>query len=173
MVAAAAIGDTSYRDQLDDDLMDFVKAVGLDQGIQKTLIGFSSGGGFVLRTASGANRQIFDAYLAISPYIAPDSPTTRPASGGWASVAVPRVVALTILDGFGALVQGLPVVRFATASGPSKIAHRPIPSGARRRPSAGPRLAARNRADRPADDRRRRRKRRTVRAEQYAPLLKG
>lgn len=120
--SGTAIGDTSYRDQLDDDLVDFVKAVGLaDQGIQKTLIGFSSGGGFVLRTASGANRQIFDAYLAISPYIAPDSPTTRPASGGWASVAVPRVVALTILDGFGMpWFQGLPVVRFATASGPSE-----------------------------------------------------
>lgn len=120
--SGTANGDTSYRDQIDDDLMDFVEAVGLsDPGIRKTLIGFSSGGGFVLRTASGANRQAFDAYLAISPYIAPDSPTTRPDSGGWASVAVPRVVALSILDGLGLpWFQGLPVVRFATASGPSE-----------------------------------------------------
>jgi pimeloyl-ACP methyl ester carboxylesterase len=102
--------------------MDFLEAAGLTKpGIQKTLIGLSSGGGFVLRAASGANRQAFDAYLAISPYIASDAPTTRPASGGWVSVAVPRVIALSILDGFGMpWFQGLPVVRFATASAPSE-----------------------------------------------------
>lgn len=127
-------GDTSYRTQLDDDLMDFLKATRLDDPkIQKTLIGFSSGGGFVLRTASGANRSAFDAYLAISPYIAQDAPTTRPASGGWVSVAVPRVVALSILDGFGMpWFQGLPAVRFATASS----------AGANRTPVYSFRLAA-------------------------------
>jgi pimeloyl-ACP methyl ester carboxylesterase len=120
--SGTANGDTSYRTQLDDDLMDFIKAAGLTKsGIQKTLIGFSSGGGFVLRAASGVNRQAFDAYIAISPYVAQDAPTTRPASGGWASVAVPRVIALSILDGFGLpWFQGLPVVRFATTSGPSE-----------------------------------------------------
>lgn len=120
--SGTANGDASYRTQLDDDLMDFIAAAGLTKsGIQKTLIGFSSGGGFVLRTASGANRQAFDAYLAISPYIAPDAPTTRPAAGGWVSVAVPRVIALSLLDGFGMpWFQDLPVVRFATASAPSE-----------------------------------------------------
>ncbi len=109
-------GDSSYMAQLDDDLVDFVRATGIaDPKIHLTLIGFSSGGGFVLRTAGGAHRAAFDSYIAISPYIAPDAPTTRPNSGGWASVAVPRVVALTILDGFGLpWFQGLPVVRFAT-----------------------------------------------------------
>ena len=172
--SGTAIGDTSYRTQLDDDLMDFLKATGLtDPKIQRTLIGFSSGGGFVLRAASGANRQAFDAYLAISPYIAQDAPTTRPASGGWASVAVPRVIALTVLDGFGMpWFQGLPVVRFATASGPSE----------NRTPAYSFRLAAAlqlsrdwrreiARIDRPtivavgANDE-------LFRAEQYAPLLK-
>lgn len=120
--SGTANGDTSYRTQLDDDLMDLLKATGLaDKKIQRTLIGFSSGGGFVLRTASGANRDAFDAYLAISPYIAQDAPTTRPASGGWVSVAVPRLIALSILDGLGMpWFQNLPVVRFATASGPSE-----------------------------------------------------
>jgi non-heme chloroperoxidase len=114
-------GDTSYKRQLDDDLVDFVRAAGLSgPQIHRTLMGFSSGGGFVLRTASGPNRAIFDDYLAISPFVAQDSPTTRPAAGGWVSVAVPRVVALTILDGFGLpWFQGLPVVRFATTAEPS------------------------------------------------------
>jgi non-heme chloroperoxidase len=111
-------GDTSYKGQLDDDL---VEAAGLaDPQVRKTLAGFSSGGGFVLRTASGPNQALFNDYLAISPYIAHDSPTTKPGSGGWASVAVPRVVALSILDGLGLpWFQHLPVVRFATDAQPS------------------------------------------------------
>ena len=68
------------------DLADFMKAANLtDPQIHKTLIGFSSGGGFVLREASGPNRGLFDAYLAISPYIAYDAPTRRPSTGGWTS----------------------------------------------------------------------------------------
>ena len=172
--SGTANGDTSYRTQLDDDLMDFIEAAGLTKpGIHKTLIGFSSGGGFVLRAASGAKRQAFDAYLAISPYIAQDSPTTRPASGGWVSVAVPRVVALTILDELGLpWFQGLPVVRFATASRPSET-RTPVYSF---RLAAGLQLSRGWRSeiariDRPtivavgADDE-------LFRAEQYAPLLK-
>ena len=114
-------GDTSYKTQLDDDLVDFVKATGLaDARIRKTLAGFSSGGGFVLRTAANANRLLFDDYLAISPYVGYDSPTSRPKAGGWVDVAVPRVVALTILDRLGLpLFQALPVVRFATEAAAS------------------------------------------------------
>ena len=114
-------GDTSYKRQLDDDLVDFVQAAGLSgPKVHRTLIGFSSGGGFVLRTASGPNHAIFDDYLAISPFVGQDSPTTRPSAGGWVSVALPRVVALTILDSFGLpWFQGLPVVRFATTAEPS------------------------------------------------------
>ena len=111
-------GNSSYLGQLDDDLVDFVQAARLsDTKIHRTLMGFSSGGGFVLRTASGPNRALFDDYVAIAPYIAHDSPTGRPASGGWTRVAVPRIVALSILDGFGLpWFQDLPVVRFATAA---------------------------------------------------------
>ncbi len=115
-------GDTAYKTQLDDDLVDFVKATGLtDTQIHRTLIGFSSGGGFTLRTASGRNHGMFDAYLAISPYIAEDSGLSRPGTGGWTSVALPRIVALGILDNLGLpLFQGLPVVRFATDAKPDQ-----------------------------------------------------
>ncbi|MDP2333279.1 MAG: alpha/beta hydrolase [Reyranella sp.] len=109
-------GDVSYRGQLDDDLADLVKGVGIDkQGVHRTLVGFSSGGGFVLRVAGGLQAGLFDNYLAISPYIGPDSPTNKPNSGGWAGVALPRIVALSILDGFGLpWFQGLPAIHFAT-----------------------------------------------------------
>ncbi len=120
--SGTVVGDSTYKDQLDDDLVDFIRAVGLDKpDIHRTLIGFSSGGGFVLRTASGSNAALFDAYLPLSPYIAYDSPTSRPAAGGWASVALPRFIALSVLDGLGLpWFQNLAVVRFATDAKPSE-----------------------------------------------------
>jgi pimeloyl-ACP methyl ester carboxylesterase len=109
-------GDVSYVGQLDDDLADLVKGLGLDKpGIRRTLVGFSSGGGFVLRMAGGKQAGLFNDYLAISPYIGQDAPTNKPDSGGWAGVAVPRIIALSLLDGFGLpWFQGLPAVHFAT-----------------------------------------------------------
>jgi pimeloyl-ACP methyl ester carboxylesterase len=109
-------GDVSYRGQLDDDLADLVKGLGLDKpGVHRTLAGFSSGGGFVLRIAGGPQAGLFDDYLAISPYVGQDSPTNKPNSGGWAGVALPRIIALSLLDGFGLpWFQGLPAVHFAT-----------------------------------------------------------
>jgi len=114
-------GDVSYKDQPEDDLVDIAKAVGLDDPkIHRTLIGFSLGGGFVLRVASGRQASTFDAYVAVSPYIAQDAPTSRQGSGGWASVAVSRTIGLSLLDAFGLpWFQGLPVVRFATDAPPS------------------------------------------------------
>jgi non-heme chloroperoxidase len=116
--SGTANGDVSYLGQLDDDLADLVKGLGLDKpGVHRTLAGFSSGGGLVLRIAGGPQAGLFDDYLAISPYIAQDSPTNKPNSDGWASVAVPRIVALSLLDGFGLpWFQGLPAVHFATAA---------------------------------------------------------
>jgi pimeloyl-ACP methyl ester carboxylesterase len=111
-------GDTSYRNQLDDDLADLVKAVGIGgPEVRRTLAGFSSGGGFVLRVASGPRRALFDNYLAVSPYIAYDAPTARPTGGGWVGLALPRFLLLSVLDGLGLpWFQGLPVVHFATAA---------------------------------------------------------
>ena len=109
-------GDVSYLGQLDDDLVDLAKTLGLDKpGIQRTLAGFSSGGGFVLRVAGGRLAALFDNYLAISPYIAADSPTGSRDAGGWAGVAMPRITALSLLHAMGLpWFQGLPAVAFAT-----------------------------------------------------------
>ena len=109
-------GDVSYIGQLDDDLADLIKGLDLDKpGIRRTLAGFSSGGGFTLRIAGGRQAGLFNDYLAISPYVAQDSPTNKPGSGGWAGVAVPRVIALSLLHSLGlAWFQSLPVIHFAT-----------------------------------------------------------
>lgn len=109
-------GDVSYLGQLDDDLADIVQALGLAKpGVRRTLAGFSAGGGLVLRVAGGPQAALFDDYLAISPFIANDSPTNKPGSGGWADVAIPRIVGLSILHRFGLTAfEGLPVAHFAT-----------------------------------------------------------
>jgi pimeloyl-ACP methyl ester carboxylesterase len=114
--SGTANGDVSYLGQLDDDLADVVKGLGLDKpGVHRTLTGFSSGGGFVLRIAGGRQAGLFDDYLAISPYIGQDSPTNKPNAGGWAGVAVPRIIALSLLNSIGlAWFQDLPTVHFAT-----------------------------------------------------------
>jgi pimeloyl-ACP methyl ester carboxylesterase len=119
--SGTANGDVSYLGQLDDDLADLVKGLGLDRpGVHRTLIGFSSGGGFVLRIAGGRQAGLFNDYLAISPYIGQDSPTTKPNAGGWADVAVPRLIGLSLLARAGLpWFQDLPVVHFATDAKPS------------------------------------------------------
>lgn len=109
-------GDVSYIGQLDDDLVDLVKNLGIDKsGVHRTLIGFSAGGGFVLRFTGSSEAGLFNDYIALSPYIGLDSPTNKPNAGGWAGVAVPRIIALSLLDSIGlAAFQDLPAVHFAT-----------------------------------------------------------
>jgi pimeloyl-ACP methyl ester carboxylesterase len=94
-------GDIDYVGQLEDDLADLVAPLRQAQpqaGV--TLIGFSSGGGFVLRVIGGAAESLFDRFIMVSPALPPGAPTIRP-QNGWVSVALPRAVALGILSRFG------------------------------------------------------------------------
>jgi alpha-beta hydrolase superfamily lysophospholipase len=105
-------GRIAYVGQLEDDLEDFLGAVRPPR--PAILAGFSSGGGFALRFAGEARQRLFDGYLLMSPYLGRDAPTFRPGAGGWVRVGVPRLVAISLLNGFGVRAcNGLPVVRFA------------------------------------------------------------
>jgi alpha-beta hydrolase superfamily lysophospholipase len=64
---------------LEDNLADFI-AVLPDASF--SLIGFSSGGGFVLRTSASCSEKLFDRFVLVSPALAPGSPTIRPNAGG-------------------------------------------------------------------------------------------
>ena len=133
--SGTANGDVSYIGQLDDDLADLVKGLGLDKpGIRRTLVGFSSGGGFVLRIAGGKQAGLFNDYFAISPYIGQDSPTNKPNAGGWADVAVPRIIALSLLDERRPAVVPGPARRPLRhrRQGRATAARRSTPSGWRR-----------------------------------------
>lgn len=109
---SGAKGHIDHVGQLDDDLAAFVREVRPPQ--PSTLAGFSSGGGFALRFAGGKYQALFSSYVLMSPFLSQDAPNQRPASGGWVSVGLPPVVALTMLNaaGFRAF-NALPVTAFA------------------------------------------------------------
>lgn len=107
---SGARGHISYIGQLEDDVADFMRA--LPCSGTNTLLGFSAGAGFTLRFSASEQAALFDRYLLLSPFFI-QAPTNRPSSG-WASVGIPRIVAITILNGFGITRwNDLPVTQFA------------------------------------------------------------
>jgi pimeloyl-ACP methyl ester carboxylesterase len=110
-------GDIHYVGQLEDDLADFVAVLRpLRPGTSFSLIGFPSGGGFVLRVIAAPDEKLFDRFIMISPALPPGSPTIRPDTGGWVSVAKPRIIVLALLNRLGVdWFNGLPIVAFATS----------------------------------------------------------
>jgi pimeloyl-ACP methyl ester carboxylesterase len=110
-------GDIDYVGQLEDDLADFVAVLRpLHPNASVSLIGFSSGGGFVLRVISTADEKLFNRFIMISPALPQSAPTVRPDTGGWVSVAKPRIIALVMLNRLGIhWLNGLPIVAFATS----------------------------------------------------------
>lgn len=118
--ASGRKGQIAYIGQLEDDLTDFMRAVAPPAPV--TLAGFSSGGGFALRFAGSSRQDLFQSYLFLAPFFSQDAPTARSGSGGWASVGVPRIIALSILNGFGLRTfNSLPVLRFAVGENAKTI----------------------------------------------------
>lgn len=111
------IGDIGYIGELEDDLADFVAVLRpLHPNASFTLIGFSSGGGFVLRAIAGPDEKLFQRFVMISPALPPGAPTIRPHTGGWVSLAMPRIIVLAMLNRVGIdWFNGLPIVAFATS----------------------------------------------------------
>lgn len=104
-------GQIAYIGQLEDDLADFMRA--LPHPGPSTLIGFSAGAGFALRFATSPQAALFDRYVLLSPFLL-QAPSNRPHGGGWASVGLPRILALTALNKIGITAwNNLPVTQFA------------------------------------------------------------
>lgn len=115
-------GDIDYVGQLDDDLADFMKTLPPKKpGETRTLLGFSSGGGFAMRVAGGPDGKLFDRCVFVSPDLPYNAPTIRVADAKegskaavWAAPAIPRIIVLTTLSRFGIhAFGGLPVLAFA------------------------------------------------------------
>ena len=111
-------GRIAYIGQLDDDLEDFMSAS--HPAKPRTLVGFSSGGGFALRVAGGERATEFDNFLFMSPYVHHMAVTNRSKdSAGWVSIGTPRLLALTALNSVGITsFNQLPVINFAISDNP-------------------------------------------------------
>jgi alpha-beta hydrolase superfamily lysophospholipase len=110
--ASGERGQAKFVGHLEYDVEDFLKAAKV--GDDATLVGFSAGGGFVLRFAAGEKRDHFAGYVLVAPFVSHEAPTYREGGGGWVGVGVPRIVALAVLNGMGVTAfNRLPVMRFA------------------------------------------------------------
>lgn len=112
-------GQVNYIGQLDDDLEDFVNTT--KPAKPRTLVGFSSGGGFALRVASSPRGAQFDNFLLMAPYIHHMAITNKSAdSAGWVSLGIPRIVSLIMLNRVGVrYFNDFPVINFAVTDTPS------------------------------------------------------
>lgn len=105
-------GEIGYIGQLEDDLDSFVRSISPPK--PSTLVGFSSGGGFALRFAGSDRQDEFQSYLLLAPFLSHRAPSYRPNSGGWVSIGVPRIAAISALHAAGVRTfDDLPVIRFA------------------------------------------------------------
>jgi non-heme chloroperoxidase len=94
-------GDIDYAAELDDDLADFTAAVRAKHpNARLVLMGFSSGGGFALHAAATPLGKAFARAVLLSPMLGPFAPTYNQ-DQKYAKPFIPRIIALTLLDGVG------------------------------------------------------------------------
>jgi pimeloyl-ACP methyl ester carboxylesterase len=122
--ASGTRGDIGYYGQLEDDLDDLTAELRRQYLVGRfALLGFSSGGGFALRAASGSLSAAFTRLVLLSPYLGYDAPSTRRPedSAAWASPDVPRIVALNLLRRLDLrCCEALPAIAFAVSPGSEK-----------------------------------------------------
>jgi len=116
-------GEADYVGQPEDDLEDFLRDA-KPRG-ERTLIGFSAGGGFALRFASGARQHLFSRYLLLAPLLGEGTPASHPADRNWVSVGAWRIAGLNLLNALGIrYFNRLPVLIFAVSeSGRAQLTH--------------------------------------------------
>lgn len=121
--ASGTRGDIRYSGQLENDLADLVGEIRKTKpAAPLTLIGHSSGGGFVLRVAGSKIQNLFARTVLLAPYLGFDAPSTRPDAGGWASPDIPRFIALSVLRRLGLpWAESLPTVAFAVPPDSAKV----------------------------------------------------
>jgi alpha-beta hydrolase superfamily lysophospholipase len=114
-------GDIGYLGQLDDDLADLMKHLRQSwPNASFVLAGHSAGGGFALRTAGGANADLFERYVLLAPYLDYFAPSSRANTGAahWAEADIPRIIGLRLLRRMGIrCCDALPVLAFALPPG--------------------------------------------------------
>lgn len=104
----------THPDQLRDDIEDFIGFIAARvPGARIHVVGFSAGGGLLLRLADRVALNGIESVVLLSPYLGLDAPMTRPGIGGWITLYYRRLAALEQLNGMGiAHLNHLVVVKF-------------------------------------------------------------
>ncbi|MGH8528914.1 MAG: alpha/beta hydrolase [Nevskiales bacterium] len=108
-------GDIDYIGQLEDDVADLIMHIrkGAPASARFVLGGHSSGGGLAVRFGGSEHGHMAHAILLLAPYLGHDAPMVKRNAGGWAQADIPRIVGLSILNGFGITrFNGARVLRF-------------------------------------------------------------
>ncbi len=119
-------GDVSHVGQPAEDIEDFVNFMRADDPrLPISLIGFSSGGGLALNAAGQGHAPGIAKLILVSPMLgvrATPSTADNPNASErqWAYPDIPRIVGLSILNGFGVHnFDHLPVIVFAAGDSPN------------------------------------------------------
>ena len=95
-------GNRGYIDfigQLENDIEDFIQFSKQNLNANNIILaGHSSGGGFVLRFIGNPKNSKVDKAILIAPYLGYKAPTVKPNSGGWVTVALKRIIGLSMLN---------------------------------------------------------------------------
>ena len=107
-------GDIDFIGQLENDIEDLIEYSKQNLGAKKIILaGHSSGGGLVLRYIGNPKNTKVDKAIMLAPYLGYDAPTVKPNSGGWVTVALKRIIGLSMLNNIGIkMFNELPVLFF-------------------------------------------------------------
>ena len=124
--ASGLRGDVAHIGQPAEDVADFLAVIqGQDPRLPVSLIGFSSGGGLALNAAGQGHAPDIARLILVSPMLgvnAKSSTADNPnaAERAWAYPDIPRIIGLSILNGFGFHgLDHLPVIVFAAGDSPN------------------------------------------------------
>ncbi len=107
-------GDVEYIGQLENDIEDLIEFSKQNLKADKIILaGHSSGGGLVLKFIGNHRNTKVDRAIMLAPYLGYDAITVKPNSGGWVTVALKRIIGLSMLNNIGIkTLNGLPVLFF-------------------------------------------------------------
>jgi non-heme chloroperoxidase len=108
-------GDIDHVGQLEEDIADLIGHISAEAGEGARFIvgGHSSGGGLALRFGGSEYGRLASGILLLAPYLGHKAPMVKRNAGGWASPNIPRIVGLSVLNGFGITrYNGAKVLKF-------------------------------------------------------------
>lgn len=108
-------GDIDYIGQLEDDIADLIIHIKQEASeIARFIVGgHSSGGGLALRFGGSEHGYLAQGILLIAPYLGHNVPMVKKNAGGWAAPNIPKIVAISLLNGLSIKrYNGSMVLRF-------------------------------------------------------------